>query len=109
MLLRFLAIFILSLIVVHSVSAQPPREEAYERLSKAIQFETVSSYDTSQVHYNLFEQFIQFLEKEFPLVHQHLEKILINRYSIIYHWKGSEENLKPFLLAMLNNHVIKIG
>ncbi|KAJ3414973.1 hypothetical protein HDV05_005804 [Chytridiales sp. JEL 0842] len=40
----------------------------------------------------------EYLTKTWPLVHKTLEREIVNRYGLIYTWKGSDESLKPILL-----------
>lgn len=45
-----------------------------------------------------FLEFHQYLEQAYPFTHELLEKIVINDYSILYKWAGSDESLKPGML-----------
>ncbi len=67
------------------------------RLSKALQFETVSTYDLSSFDPVPYKNFIACLRENFPMVHQKLELTIINNYSLVYFWKGSESSLLPGL------------
>ena len=75
--------------------------ERAERLSQAIQVQTVS-YDTddedNEVDYETFDALHELFETNYPLVHQHLERYIVNDYSRIYHWKGSDETQAPYML-----------
>ena len=83
-----------------------PRDNhpSIERLQRVIQFKTISEPFNPR---NNFEEFVQqkeYLEKSFPLVFSRLETIRFSedeiiRSSILLKWKGSNPNLKPFLLA----------
>ncbi|KAF7318359.1 Carboxypeptidase S [Mycena chlorophos] len=42
--------------------------------------------------------FVEHLTTAFPLVHENLDLQKVNTYGLIYHWAGSDENLKPLLL-----------
>ncbi|GAA4833998.1 M20 family peptidase [Algivirga pacifica] len=85
--------------------ALPPAEElsvpteAIHHLAEAIPFQTISHYDTSTIDYSTFEGFHQYLESTYPLLHQHLKKEIVNGYSLLYTWKGSDQTLAPLLLA----------
>ncbi|MCB1192539.1 MAG: M20/M25/M40 family metallo-hydrolase [Leptospiraceae bacterium] len=68
-----------------------------ERLASAIRFQTVSSQDTLP-NEKEFLGFHAFLEKSFPLLHKTLTKEVVNKYSLLYTWKGNDPNLKPILL-----------
>ncbi|HOD17013.1 MAG TPA: M20/M25/M40 family metallo-hydrolase, partial [Spirochaetota bacterium] len=71
---------------------------AAERFAGALRFKTVSHIDPAQVDYREFTDFYAYLDKAFPLVKKHLTKELVNRYSILYTWKGSDPKAKPILL-----------
>ncbi len=71
-------------------------EEA-RRLSKAIQINTISSYDSADFNPVAYLDFIRLLENSFPLLHQRLERTLINNYSLVYYWKGTNPTLLPGL------------
>ncbi|KAJ3275164.1 hypothetical protein HK104_003958 [Borealophlyctis nickersoniae] len=45
-----------------------------------------------------FLKFHKFLEDRFPLLHKHCKKEVINRYSLLYTWEGSDASLEPLLL-----------
>ncbi len=71
-----------------------------EKLSKAIGFPTVSYQEKNRIDYGIFEGFIGFLRSTFPALHGKLEQELINRYTLLYRWKGSKSGAgkKPLLL-----------
>jgi carboxypeptidase PM20D1 len=75
--------------------------KAMDRFSEAIQYKTVSLEDTSNIDYQPYENFIDFLEEAYPGVHQELDKNRIGDYSLLYKWEGSDPNLKP---AMFIGH-----
>lgn len=68
------------------------------RLGHAIGFKTVSNLDQSQVDYQEFTLFHEFLEKSFPLVYSSLKKQMFNKYALLYSWPGSDPTKKPILL-----------
>lgn len=67
------------------------------KLAKAIQIKTISYMDTEKIDYNAFLEFHQVLKKNFPGVHNNLELTLINKYSMLFHWKGKNPVRKPSL------------
>ena len=69
-----------------------------QNLSRAIQYKTISSQDPSKFDAAPFIAFHKFLEEAFPRTHSQLKKEVINKYSLLYTWKGSDENLKPIVL-----------
>ena len=73
-------------------------EEVVTRLSQALQIKTISHNDPAQNDMSKLIEFRDFLEKSFPLVHQKLQREVINDYSLLYKWQGSDPSLKPVLL-----------
>ncbi|ETW78967.1 Metallo peptidase M20 [Heterobasidion irregulare TC 32-1] len=49
--------------------------------------------------WDAFGPFHDYLAKAYPLIHSKLEITKVNTYGLIYVWKGSDESLKPLLLA----------
>ncbi len=72
--------------------------EAIDRLSRAIRYETVSHEDTTEINYGQFEEFVMFLEENYPNLHEKTEITRIGTYSLLYKWKGNNPSLKPALL-----------
>jgi carboxypeptidase PM20D1 len=75
---------------------------ALQRLTRAIQFQTVSTQNQTGFNAGEFLAFHKFIEDSFPLVHKHLEREVINGYSLLYTWRGQNENLKP---VMFTSHI----
>ncbi|MBT4267892.1 MAG: M20/M25/M40 family metallo-hydrolase [Deltaproteobacteria bacterium] len=69
-----------------------------QRLSLAFQIKTISHQDPSLFDTSKILDFHKFLENNYPLVHQKLERVIINDYSILFKWQGSDAGLKPVLL-----------
>lgn len=71
-------------------------QRAAEHLSRALQFATVSHQDSRQVDWPVFTAFEKYLEEAYPLVHQNLEKTVVNEHGLVFRWKGrkSEESEK---------------
>ena len=74
--------------------SDPRAAEHAQKLSKMIQYETVSRPDDLQRE--KFLGFHKVLEELFPLVHQHLEKTELEG-SLLFYWKG-EQHDKPIVL-----------
>ncbi|KAK5576474.1 hypothetical protein RB653_007618 [Dictyostelium firmibasis] len=76
--------------------------ELAHRLAKATTFKTISFGESPEFdqYEPEFLKFHQFLRETFPKVHQYLNLNIIANYSLVYHWKGlDEQSLKPILLA----------
>lgn len=100
-------VFIFLLSISLQASSQSAFPLAAERLSKAIRFPTISYSDTSLIEYNVYNDFIDFIKKTYPLTHQHLQPKIVNRYSLLFTWKGSNDNLLP-VLFMAHYDVVPI-
>lgn len=82
-------------------------QRAAGHLSRALQFATVSHQDSRQVDWPIFTAFEKYLEEAYPLVHQNLEKTVVNEHGLVFRWKGrkseesekSEGNEKSILLT----------
>ncbi len=70
----------------------------YSNLSKAIQYPTISYNEDTPPDSAAFHGFHQFLYDTFPLVHEKLSLEKINEYSLLYTWKGTDQNKKPIIL-----------
>ena len=73
-------------------------EKACEYLSKALSIPTVSYPEKEKVDFSQFYKFHEFLDETFPLIHEKLEKEIIEEASLIYHWKGKRSDLDPIAL-----------
>ncbi|MFB3164344.1 M20 family peptidase [Neobacillus sp. 179-J 1A1 HS] len=73
--------------------------KAVEHLSKAITYKTISNQERSKFDFTEFDNFISFLEESYPSVHTQLELEKINKYGLIYKWKGSDSSKNPIGLA----------
>lgn len=71
---------------------------AIEHFQKLIQFKTISYGDAAQLDSSQFAGLRRFLEKAYPLVHRNLQREVINQYSLLYQWAGTDPSLKPFIL-----------
>lgn len=71
-----------------------------EKLAQAIRIPTISYMDAEKTNYNTFLRLHEMLQIQFPLVHHHCEKTVINEYSLIYRLKavGEPEGL-PILIT----------
>lgn len=68
------------------------------RLAQALPFRTVSSQDRSQFSRDAFLGLHQYLAKTFPETHRTLQRELINDYSLLYTWVGTDPTLSPIVL-----------
>ncbi|NNM17376.1 MAG: M20/M25/M40 family metallo-hydrolase [Croceitalea sp.] len=72
--------------------------DAYQNLSKAIQYPTISFSEDAIPDSTAFFGFHRFLKETFPLTHTYLSLEKINDYSLLYKWEGSDASKKPIIL-----------
>ena len=82
-------------------------KSSISRLSKAIQIRTISYDDHSKYDSTVFYNFKKLLEESYPLVHKNLTRYVINHFSFIYEWKGSNKMLRPYVL-MAHSDVVPV-
>lgn len=70
-----------------------------ETLAQAITFKTISRQDKSTIDYDQFDKFHTFLRATYPRVFSELEGEVINRYSLLLNWPGSEPEAAPILFT----------
>ncbi|MDA3901005.1 MAG: M20/M25/M40 family metallo-hydrolase [Spirochaetes bacterium] len=66
----------------------PLLPEQIERLSRAIQFKTVSFADVSLVDSSRFSAFIGFLKQSFPNIFSRLDVTILSDYALLIKWTG---------------------
>lgn len=86
-----------AVLLLSVAAAQTEKTSEIQRLSKALQFETVSDYDSTIFNPVVYKSFIDYLQQVFPLTHQKLEFRIINEYSLLYYWKGTDAKKAPVL------------
>ncbi|KAI1377764.1 putative vacuolar carboxypeptidase Cps1 [Hypoxylon crocopeplum] len=74
-----------------------------QRLSAAVHVPTESYDDNGDVNedprWATFDDFHQVLQQLFPLVHSQLELRKVNRYGLLYTFRGTDTSKKPILLT----------
>jgi carboxypeptidase PM20D1 len=73
-------------------------DSAVKHFSDAIKLRTVSFSDPMLMDSTQFDKFLLFLEKTYPLVHSKLRLEKVNKYALVFEWKGKNTSLKPVLL-----------
>ena len=81
-----------------STEEKVDEKRALENLSKAISIPTISYPDKADIDFSKFEEFHAFLEEAYPLIHKTLKKEVVQEASLIYHWKGTRDDLEPIAL-----------
>lgn len=80
---------------------------AAKRLAGAVRIPTVT-YDTPERRSTSeFLKLHTYLAQQFPLVHQVLKREVVNQYSLLFTWHGSDPSAKPILL-MAHHDIVPI-
>ena len=74
--------------------SQTELDTAAEKLGAMVRIPTVSKREDEDL--TEFFRFHEVLEQHFPLLHQHLEKTVLNG-TLLYRWQGTDRDLKPIL------------
>lgn len=109
-----LVVLLLAVVVVRAVrvSYEPPDVNpvdrpdfdtvaAVDRLSRAIQFPTVSYQDSVEVNHAAFRGFVDFMETAYPRVNEALDRTRVGPggYTLLYKWEGRDTTRAPILLT----------
>jgi len=84
---------------VERVETPDINPEAASRLSKAIQFETITQRDPAQLDTAAYAAYREYLVEAFPAVHDAMDRTVINQHSLLYAWEGSDPSAAPVVLA----------
>ena len=90
--------FTSSQLKVEGVPHGPTPVGAVDRFVEAVSFRTISFADEADFDSSQFKQFNLFLENSYPQIHEQLTHTVFSEFSHLYHWKGSDPNLKPIIL-----------
>jgi len=66
-------------------------------LSEAVRIRSVSKVDAADVDQQPFIAMRDWIKETFPLLSSKLERTVINEYSLLFKWKGTEKKLDPVL------------
>jgi carboxypeptidase PM20D1 len=81
---------------------------ASERLAGAVRFRTISFEKPSTETQAQLLEFRAYLEHAFPHLHAALRREIVNGYSLLYTWPGSDPKAKPILL-MAHQDVVPVA
>lgn len=68
-----------------------------EKLARALQIATISS-KVNDKKPNVFDDYHKVMEEIFPLIHEKLEKTVINEYALVYKWSGKNKDKEPIIM-----------
>jgi carboxypeptidase PM20D1 len=80
---------------------------AVEHLAGAIRYETVSVDLHKPSVAEVFHSLHSYLEQSYPLIHRTIKREYVNRYSLLYTWRGSEPSL-PGVLLLAHMDVVPV-
>ncbi|MCV0349620.1 MAG: M20 family peptidase [Nitratireductor sp.] len=85
---------------VEQVTIDVDLDGAVERLSRAVQFPTISNQDRDDFDTAAFDDYHAFLVEAYPGVHETLKREILGDprpYSLLYTWEGKNPDLPPAL------------
>jgi carboxypeptidase PM20D1 len=85
---------------VEQIKIDVDLDGAVKRLSKAVQFPTISNQDRNDFDVKAFEGYHKFLVEAYPNVHKTLKREVLGDprpYSLLYTWEGKNPDLPPAL------------
>lgn len=85
---------------VEPITIEVDLEGATERLSKAVQFPTISNQDRDDFDTAAFDAYHAFLAEAYPKIHATLKREILGDprpYSLLYTWEGKNPDLPPAL------------
>ena len=96
---------------VEPVTVEVDLGPAAQRLSRAVQFPTISNQNRDDFDAEAFEGYHRFIEESYPNLHKTLKKELLGDprpYSLLYTWQGRDPSLAPVVL-MAHQDVVPIA
>lgn len=82
---------------IRATKAPAVNAGALQHFQRAIQFKTISYADTTQFDSSQFLGLQRYLDTAYPLVHQKMVREVVNRYTLLYHWKGRNDTARPVI------------
>lgn len=73
-------------------------DAAIQRFAKSLTFKTISHQIPWEFRGTAFTEFHAYLSESFPKVHAALKREVINDFSLMYTWAGSDTSLPPIVL-----------
>jgi len=92
-------LFVLSSCLLLLCPMSQAGDTASERLAEAVRFKTVSYQDRASIDYQEFLRLNRFLRVTYPRVFSELQVEIVNDYSLLIRWPGSEPDLDPILFT----------
>jgi carboxypeptidase PM20D1 len=77
-------------------------DPAVLKLQALIRIPTVSQRDPELLDTAAFDDFVDELERQFPLLHRDLELTRVHTHGLLFHWKGASDKRPVVLMAHLD-------
>lgn len=74
-----------------------PSEQAIRRFVGGIRIPTISNEFYDQTNFKPFEEFMTYLADSYSDVYRVMHVDTINKYGLVFHWKGTDSKLNPIL------------
>lgn len=75
----------------------PVSDLALQRFAGGIRIPTVGAADYSDVYFEPFDRFMEYLQESYPAVYRTMDYHMVNGYGMVFHWKGKTDGAKPIL------------
>lgn len=92
----------------HILHNEDFRDMAIERFAGGLRIDTTIDDEATDEDFAKFKIFHDYLRTSFPLVHETAEVNLINNWSLVFEFPGSDPSLKPVLL-MAHQDTVPFG
>ncbi|TYL55322.1 M20/M25/M40 family metallo-hydrolase [Nocardioides sp. BGMRC 2183] len=89
------------------VAGTPAGDAAIAKLQELIRIPTVSDRDPAKIDLAAFDEFVDTLMEQFPLLHEHLSLTRVDTHGLLFGWRGRGEDAPVVLMAHLD--VVPIG
>lgn len=73
-------------------------DRAVKNLSEMIKCKTISRPNPDDVDWAEFDKLLVYIENAYPMIHKNLKREIIAEHSLLYTWKGEDEDLLPLAL-----------
>jgi carboxypeptidase PM20D1 len=73
-------------------------DQVAQHLSEVIQIKSISKVNASDADQMPFIELKEWIEKTYPLFSKNLARVIINKYSLLFKWMGTDAKLDPILL-----------
>lgn len=86
-----------------------PSNKSIKRFIGGIRIPTISNAIYEDTNFEPFKEFMAYLPKVYPNIYNVMSVDTINNYSLVFHWKGKNSNLKPVLFLSHYDVVPVVG